>query len=280
MQVCLEEKAAWEYISTIGAKMAYEFLLIENIGHVQIVSISRPQVLNALNKKVLEELRLALSVLEQNEHFRCLIITGDKEKSFIAGADLNEMSSFTSLEAEAFSKLGQSVFKMISFLRIPVIAAVNGFALGGGLELALAADFVYASENAIFGLPETKLGLIPGFGGIARLSDRVGIAYAKEMIFSGAQINAAEALRIGLVNRITPQGEVVDAAKLCAENIVQNGPYSVRLSKSILGQVKNFDIDTVNVLESLGFGLVFSSHDHKEGIASFLKKRNASFKGG
>lgn len=259
--------------------MAYEHLILEDKGHSRIIIINRPKVLNALNKRVLLELERALLEVEQNRTLRTVIITGAGDKSFVAGADISEMKSLAAVEAEAFSALGHRIFDLISVLRVPVIAAVNGFALGGGLELALACDFIYASENACFGLVETKLGLIPGFGGIARLTRRVGIAYAKEMIFAGAQINANEALRIRLANRVVSEGEVLEAARNLADKIGERGPYAVQLAKKLLREAENSSISTMNTLEGLGFGLVFSSRDHSEGINAFLEKRAASFEG-
>lgn len=259
--------------------MAYEFLILEDKGHSRTITINRPKVLNALNKRVLLELERALLDVEQNRCLRSVIITGSGEKSFVAGADIGEMKPLGAVEAEAFSALGHRVFDLLGTLRVPVIAAVNGFALGGGLELALACDFIYASENACFGLVETKLGLIPGFGGIARLARRVGIAYAKEMIFAGAQINAGEALRIRLANRVVGVGEVLEASKNLADKIGERGPYAVQLAKKLLREAENSSISTMNTLEGLGFGLVFSSRDHSEGINAFLEKRAASFEG-
>jgi len=172
--------------------MAYENLILEDKNDIRIIFINRPKVHNALNKKVLIELERALIEVESNKSFRCLIISGAGDKSFVAGADIAEMKSLGPLEAEAFSCLGHRVMDKIANLRIPVIAAVNGYALGGGLELALACDFIYASENASFGLVESKLGLIPGFGGVARLARRIGTAYAKEMIFAGLKLMRAK----------------------------------------------------------------------------------------
>lgn len=259
--------------------MAYEHLILEDKGHSRTITVSRAKVHNALNKKVLLELERALLEVDLNRNVRCVILTGAGEQSFVAGADIAEMRSLSPLEAETFSSLGHRVFDLLSALRVPVIAAVNGFALGGGLELALACDFIYASENATFGLVETKLGLIPGFGGIARLARRVGIAYAKEMIFAGAQINAGEALRIRLINRVTPEGEVLSAAKNLADKISERGPFAVLLAKKLLREAETTSVATMNALEGLGFGLVFSSRDHQEGINSFLEKRLARFEG-
>lgn len=259
--------------------MAYENLILEDKNDIRIIFINRPKVHNALNKKVLVELERALTEVENNKSFRCLIISGAGDKSFVAGADIAEMKSLGPLDAEVFSSLGHRVMDKIANLRIPVIAAVNGYALGGGLELALACDFIYASENASFGLVESKLGLIPGFGGVARLARRIGTAYAKEMIFSGAQINASEALRVGLVNRLVGEGEVLVMAKNLGDKISERGPYAVALVKKILQEMENSSLGTINTMESLGFALTFSSRDHIEGINAFLEKRSATFEG-
>ncbi len=259
--------------------MAYEFLILEDKGYTRVVTVNRQKVHNALNKRVLLELEKVFTELDQHREIRCVVLTGAGEKSFISGADISELKNLSPVDAEYFSSLGHRVMDRIANLSIPVIAAVNGYALGGGLELALACDFVYASENVSFGLVETKLGLIPGFGGIARLSKRVGVAYAKEMIFSGGQINASEALRIGLCNRVVGEGEVLEAAKNLAEKISERGPYAVGLAKKLLGEAEHASVPTVNVLERAAFGLVFASRDHTEGINAFLEKRAASFEG-
>jgi enoyl-CoA hydratase len=259
--------------------VAYEHLIFEDKARTRIVTINRPKVHNALNKRVLLEIEKMFTEIAANKEIRCAVITGAGEKSFVAGADINELKTLSPLDAELFSTLGHRVMDLVAGLSIPVIAAVNGYALGGGLELALATDFIYAAENASFGLVETKLGLIPGFGGIARLSSRVGVAYAKEMIFSGAQINASEALRIGLCNRVVGEGEVLESAKNLAEKIAERGPYAVQLAKKLLKEASSAPLDTINMLERAAFGLVFSSRDHAEGINAFLEKRSASYEG-
>lgn len=259
--------------------MAYENLILEDKGYIRIITINRPKVHNALNKRVLLDLEKAFFEIEQHKTIRCIIVTGAGEKSFVAGADIAELKSLTPLEAENFSSLGHRVMDFIANLRIPVIAAVNGYCLGGGLELALACDFIYAAENASFGLVEAKLGLIPGFGGIARLSRRVGTAMAKEMILSAGQINASEALRNGLANKVVSEGEVLESAKNLAEKIAERGPYAVALAKKLLGEAENAQITILNSLERAGFGLVFSTRDHAEGISAFLEKRAATFEG-
>jgi enoyl-CoA hydratase len=259
--------------------MAYEHLILEDKGHLRIITMSRPKVLNALNKRMLSELERVLTEIEQNRSIRCIVISGAGEKSFVAGADIAEMKSLEPIEAEAFSAMGQRVMDLIGNLRVPVIAAVNGYALGGGLELALACDFIYASDNATFGLVETKLGLIPGFGGLARLSRRLGSAYAKELIFSAGQINAHEALRIGLVNRVVSDGEVLEVAKQLADKISERGPFAVSLAKKLLKEAEILSLPNMNQLERAGFAMVFSSKDHSEGITSFLEKRAPNFEG-
>jgi len=259
--------------------MAYENLIITDRSHTKIIAISRPSVLNALNKKTLLELEQALIDIEGQSRVRAIVITGAGEKSFVAGADIGEMKNLSPIEAEQFASIGHRVFDFIGKMNIPVIAAVNGFALGGGLELALACDFIYASENASFGLVETKLALIPGFGGIARLTRRVSDAFAREMIFSAMQISSEEALRVGLVNRLLPQGEVVSAAIEVAERISNRGPYAIALAKRLIKEGQDTDLRTANVLERHTFGLVFSSFDRSEGIKAFLEKRNPSFEG-
>lgn len=259
--------------------MAYENLIIEERGHIRIITINRPKVHNALNKRVLSDLLKVLYDSELNNDIRCLIITGAGEKSFISGADIHELKALNPLEAVSFSKLGHKVMETIFRHRVPIIAAVNGYALGGGLELALACDFMYASENASFGLVESRLSLIPGFGGIARLAAKVGLAMAKEMIFTGAQINATEALRIGLVNKVVLEGEVLEACKVVAEKISERGPYAVSLAKKLLNDSVDTPLNVANAMEQLGFGLIFASKDHEEGISAFLEKRSASFDG-
>ncbi len=257
--------------------MTYENLIVTDQEQTKIITISRPTVLNALNKQTLLELEQALLDISNQDRVRAAVITGSGDKSFVAGADISEMKNLTPMQAEQFSVLGHRVFDLIGTMKVPVIAAVNGFALGGGLELALACDFIYASENASFGLVETKLGLIPGFGGVARLTRRVGDAYAREMIFSAMQVNAQEAWRIGLVNRLAPPGEVVLAVLETVKQILNRGPYAISLVKGLVREGQNVDVRTANAMEQRSFGLVFSSEEHDEGIKAFSEKRIASF---
>ena len=259
--------------------MSYENLIISDRANIRVITVNRPAVLNALNKRTLLELDAALCDVENNHTVKAVVMTGAGNKSFVAGADIAEMKNLTPVEAEQMSALGHRAMDHITLLKVPVIAAVNGFALGGGLELALACDFIYANENALLGLVETKLGLIPGFGGVARLVRRVGKAQASEMIFSAAQITANEAMRIGLLNRITPEEEVVEAAVAVAEKIIQRGPYAISLVKGLIRETQDADMRTANAMEQRCFGLVFASRDHGEGIRAFLDKRIPSFEG-
>jgi len=257
----------------------YSNLLVSEHGPVFVITINRPLVMNALDKQTLHELGEALFLLEANQSLRALIITGAGEKSFVAGADISEMQGLSSQEAEELSKLGHSVCDRIDAFRVPVIAAVNGFALGGGLELALACDFIYASANAKFGLVETKLGLVPGFGGVARLSRRVSIARAKEMILSASIIDSDEATRIGLVNRKVTEGSVLDAALALSNQIAKLGPMAIASAKQLLNDGASLPLDEANLLEQSAFGKIFSTNDHAEGIRAFLEKRPAHFEG-
>jgi enoyl-CoA hydratase len=259
--------------------MAFENLIVIDRGSTRIITVNRPDVMNALSKGTLLELERALIDIEANAAIRAVILTGAGEKSFIAGADVGELSELTPKEAQQYSALGHRVFDRIGTLRVPVIAAVNGFALGGGLECALACDFIYASDTAQLGLVEVNLGLIPGFGGIARLSRRVGQAMASEMLFAARKLKAEEALRIGLVNRVVPGADLVDTAVKTAEAIGEKGPIAVQAVKRLLTEGEGADPRTANLLEQNTFGLVFSTEDHDEGIKAFLEKRKASFKG-
>lgn len=259
--------------------MAFENLIISDRGAVRIITLNRPKALNALNSKTLAELGQAIKDIEAHAGIRAVVITGGGEKSFVAGADIVEMKDLRPVDAELFSAKGHAVFDALSALHVPVIAAVNGFALGGGLELALACDFIYASENARLGLVETNLGLIPGFGGLARLSRRVGNAMARELVFSAKQLKAEQALTVGLVNKVVPAGEVVDAAVKTAETIAEKGPVAIRLAKTLLNETADADIRTANAMEQRAFGLVFGTDDKVEGIGAFLEKRRADFTG-
>jgi enoyl-CoA hydratase len=259
--------------------MAYENLIVIDRGPVRTVHVNRPDKLNALNKKTLLELERALGEIENNQDVRVAVLTGAGDKSFIAGADIDEMAEMSPKEAREFSAVGHRVLDKVADLRAPVIAAVNGFALGGGLEVALACDFIYAADTAVMGLVETNLGLIPGFGGIGRLARRVGKAMAAEMIFAAKKVKADEALRIGLANKVVAAADLSAEVGKIADIIAEKGPYAVGLSKRLLKEGENADLRLANAFEQHAFGLVFSTVDHVEGIKSFQDKRKATFRG-
>lgn len=249
-----------------------EFVLYEQKGAVGIITISREKALNALNSTVLEELDQTLDAVNLDET-RCLILTGAGEKSFVAGADIGEMSSLTKAEGEAFGKKGNDVFRKLETFPIPVIAAVNGFALGGGCEISMSCDIRICSENAVFGQPEVGLGITPGFGGTQRLARLVGAGMAKQMIYTARNIKADEAYRIGLVNAVYPLDELMPAAEKMAAGIAKNAPIAVRNCKKAINEGLDADMDEAIVIEEKLFGDCFESYDQKEGMAAFLEKR-------
>lgn len=249
-----------------------EFVTYEVEGQVGIITINRPKALNALNSTVLEELDKTFDDVDINE-IRALILTGAGEKSFVAGADIGEMSTLTKAEGQAFGKKGNDVFRKIETFPIPVIAAINGFALGGGCEISMSCDIRICSDNAVFGQPEVGLGITPGFGGTQRLARIVGVGMAKQMIYSGRNIKADEAYRIGLVNAVYTPEELMPAAKKLAAGIAKNAPIAVRNCKKAINDGLQTDMDAAIVIEEKLFGDCFESYDQKEGMAAFLEKR-------
>lgn len=249
-----------------------EFIKYETEGQVAVLTIDRPKALNALNSDVLAELDAAIDAVDL-QTVRALIITGGGQKSFVAGADIGEMSALTKEEGFAFGKKGNDVFRKIETLPIPVIAAVGGFALGGGCELAMSCDIRLCSENAVFGQPETGLGITPGFGGTQRLARIVGMGRAKEMIYTASNIKADEAYRIGLVNHVYPREELMDAAKKLANKIAANAPISVAHAKKAINDGLQVDMDAALEVEEKLFGDCFETHDQVEGMSAFLEKR-------
>ncbi|NLL77347.1 MAG: enoyl-CoA hydratase [Clostridiales bacterium] len=249
-----------------------EFIVYEQKGAVGIITISREKALNALNSTVLEELDKTLDAVNLDE-VRCLILTGAGQKSFVAGADIGEMSSLTKAEGEAFGKKGNDVFRKLEVFPIPVIAAINGFALGGGCEISMSCDIRICSDNAVFGQPEVGLGITPGFGGTQRLARIVGVGMAKQMIYTGRNIKADEALRIGLVNAVYTQEELMPAAVKMAEGIAKNAPIAVRNCKKAINEGLDVDMDKAIVIEEKLFGDCFETYDQKEGMSAFLEKR-------
>ena len=254
-----------------------EFIKYEEEGEISILTINRPKALNALNSQVLEELGKTLDAIDTNK-IRALIITGSGEKSFVAGADIAEMSTLTKAEGEKFSKKGNDVFRKLETFPIPVIAAINGFALGGGCELSMSCDIRICSENAIFGQPEVGLGITPGFGGTQRLARLIGMGMAKEMIFTAQNIKAEQALRIGLVNAIYPQNELLNEAKKLALTIAKNGANAIKNSKKAINEGMQVDIDKAIQIEEKLFGDCFENPEQVEGMKKFLEKGKKSEK--
>ena len=248
-----------------------EFVTYEQEGFVGVITINRPQALNALNSQVLEELEAAFKAVDL-ETTRALVLTGAGEKSFVAGADIGEMSSLSKGEGEAFGKKGNDVFRFIETFPIPVIAAVNGFALGGGCEISMSCDIRICSENAIFGQPEVGLGITPGFGGTQRLARIVGVGMAKQLIYTARNIKADEAARIGLVNAVYPQEELLAQAKKLASIIAANAPIAVRNCKKAINDGLDADMDQAIVIEEKLFGDCFETEDQKAAMANFLEK--------
>ena len=255
------------------------FVMSEKFG---TITINRPTKLNALNVELLSELKELLTELKEDDHFNVhgLIVTGEGEKAFIAGADIAEMSDMTPSDAYTFGQLGQNVTILFETLRVPVIACVNGFALGGGCEMAMSCDFIYATDNAVFGQPEVKLGLIPGFGGTQRLAKLVGRNNAKELIFSGRNVKADEALRMGLVVRtFSNKPEMIAEAMKTLKSCAANSPYAVSIAKKVMNEGIDLTIAEGLQLEKRQFSAIFSSEDMREGTRAFMEKRVPSFKG-
>ena len=248
------------------------FITYEQEGFVGVITINRPKALNALNSEVLKELNATLDAVDL-ENTRALVLTGAGEKSFVAGADIAEMSTLTKAEGEAFGKIGNDVFRKIETFPIPVIAAVNGFALGGGCEIAMSCDIRLCSDTAIFGQPEVGLGITPGFGGTQRLARIIGIGKAKEMIYAATNVKAEEAYRIGLVNAVYPLEELMPAAKKLAGKIAKNAPIAVRACKKAINEGLDAVMDEAIVIEEKLFGSCFETEDQKEGMKAFLEKR-------
>ena len=253
--------------------------LLERTGSLAILTVNRPDKLNALNAEVLGELACQFAGLENDAAIRAVILTGAGEKAFIAGADIAAMRDLSTTDAKRFSDMGHALLARIERARFPVIAAVNGFALGGGCEVALACDFIYAADNAKFGQPEVNLGVIPGFGGTQRLARRIGIARAREWCMTGDIYSADECMRVGLVNLVVPRAELLDRAKATANKIAQKGPLAIAQAKRVLLRGADESLETANELEAQAFALLFGSADQKEGMSAFLEKRVATFAG-
>lgn len=253
--------------------MELKNVILEKEDKIAIVTISRPKALNALNTETLTELDYVLDQIESDNEVLAVILTGAGEKSFVAGADISEMKDKNVIEARKFGILGNKVFRRLELLEKPVIAAVNGFALGGGCEISMACDIRIASSNARFGQPEVGLGITPGFGGTQRLARLVGMGMAKELIYTAKNIKADEALRIGLVNKVVEPGELMNTAKELANTIAKNAPIAVKLSKQAINRGIQCDIDTALSFESEAFGECFSTEDQKDAMTAFVEKK-------
>ncbi len=255
-------------------------LLTERDGALVILTLNRPDKLNALNAELLGELDVAMTELAKDPSIACAILTGAGEKAFAAGADIGAMLELSTDQARHFSEMGQRICSRIERAPFPVLGAVNGFALGGGCELALACDFLYASEKAKLGQPEVNLGIIPGFGGTQRLARRIGIGRARELCYTGDVIGAEDALRMGLVNAVVPHAELMPKVKEVAGKIAKKGRIAIAQCKRVLFSGEGVPLDTANVLETHAFAMLFGTTDRREGMTAFLEKRAAAFTGG
>jgi enoyl-CoA hydratase len=259
--------------------MSYNNIIFQVENHVATITFNRPKALNALNQELLGELFTALVAVQNDEEIRVLVLTGAGEKSFVAGADITELATFNPLQAKQFAELGHKTMNKLQELPIPVIAAVNGFALGGGSEIALASDFIYASDNAKFGFPEITLGLIPGFGGTQRAPRQFGKNMAKEMVFTGKMISAEDASDLGMVNKITSFDTLMEEALKTAGVIASKGKASIRAAKQAINSGMDADLATGCKIEIDAFALCMASVDAREGTTAFLEKRKPDFKG-
>ncbi|HQY60341.1 MAG TPA: enoyl-CoA hydratase-related protein [Polyangiaceae bacterium] len=256
-----------------------ELVLRERDAGTVLVTLNRPEKLNALNLALVRALSDTITELDADPTVRVVILTGAGEKAFVAGADIEAMSTMTPAAAKAFADLGHATGERMERAHFPVIGAINGFALGGGCELALACDLLYASDRAKFGQPEVNLAVIPGFGGTQRLPRRVGIGRARELCFTGDMLGAAEALRIGLVNAVVPGAELRSKVLEVGKKIEQKGPLAIAQCKRVLLRGQDIPLPVANELEAQAFATLFGSEDQREGMAAFLEKRAASFTG-
>jgi enoyl-CoA hydratase len=259
--------------------LTYENIKLEITETFAVLTVDRPKALNALNTKTFLEMEHALDELSMQKGVRALIVTGGGEKAFVAGADISEMADLHAEGGRRFSALGHRIMATLEALPFPTIAAVNGFALGGGLELALACDLIYASEKAQLGLPEVGLGVIPGFGGTQRLTRLLGRARAKEMLFTATRVDAAKAKEYGLVLDVLPADGLMAHCREVAEKIAKAGPLAVAEAKRIVEWGADQDLRAANALEQQAFGLLFGTEDQKEGMKAFVEKRKPAFKG-
>ena len=258
--------------------MELQNIVVEKNDGIALVKFNRPKALNALNSETLMELDVVVSDLSNDSDVRVVVFTGEG-KGFIAGADIGEMSKLSAEEGRSFGALGQSVFRKVELMPKPSIAAINGFALGGGCEFAMSCDIRIASEKAKFGQPEVTLGITPGFSGTVRLPKLVGMGKAKELIYTGRMVGAEEAQSIGLVNKVTTKDELLEEAMTMAKSIAANAPLAVTYSKASINKTVEMDTDVANTIEETYFGLCFATEDQKNGMSAFLNKEKATFTG-
>jgi len=258
--------------------MELQNIVVEKNDGIALVKFNRPKALNALNSETLKELDVVVSDLSSDSEVRVVVFTGEG-KGFIAGADIGEMSKLSAEEGRRFGALGQSVFRKVELMPKPSIAAINGFALGGGCEFAMSCDIRIASEKAKFGQPEVTLGITPGFSGTVRLPKLVGIGMAKELIYTGRMVGSEEAAAIGLVNKVVPKDTLLDEAMNMAKTISKNAPLAVSYSKAAINKAQEMDTDVANTIEETYFGLCFASEDQKQGMEAFLNKEKPNFTG-
>lgn len=254
-------------------------VLCEREGAIAVLTLNRPDKLNALNAELLRELDATLERLSHDASVSCAILTGAGDKAFAAGADIAAMLEMTTEQARAFSEMGHRACSRIEKAPFPVIGAINGFALGGGCEIALACDFLYASDKAKLGQPEVNLGVMPGFGGTQRLARRVGVARARELCYTGDTVAADEALRIGLVNAVVPHAELLTRVREVATKIASKGRLAIAQCKRVLHSGADIPLDVANALETQSFAMLFGTRDRAEGMKAFLEKRKAAFTG-
>lgn len=260
--------------------MSYTHIVFSVEEAIATITFNRPKALNALNAALLDEFADALRAVAADDAIRALILTGAGEKAFVAGADINELNRQGPLGGKHFARRGTEIIDQLTRLPIPVVAAVNGFALGGGTEMALACDFIYAAQTAKFGLPEINLGIIPGFGGTQRLPRLIGANRAKELIFTGRMLDADEAFRLGLVNKVCPPEQLMTLVRETCRIMAAKGRVSIRAAKQAIQHGLNVDLATGLALENDAFALCLASIDAKEGTSAFLEKRPAQFRGG
>jgi enoyl-CoA hydratase len=256
----------------------YQNVLLSKNEGIALITINRPKFLNALNRATVEELSQIIDLVKKDDDVKAVIITGAGDKSFVAGGDIAYLKTLTTVEAREFAVFGQAVLRKMETLAKPVIAAINGFCLGGGCELAMACDFRIASLNAKFGQPEVSLGVMAGFGGTQRLPRLVGVGIAKQMHYTGDVIDAAEALRVGLVNEVVSAGNLMNHVKEIANKILSKGQLAVRSSKMAINEGMQTDIDRAMTIEANIFGICFSTEDQEEGMNAFIEKRKPQFK--